>query len=156
VPIGDGLLYGFAVLNRPAGAANAPEDRLARFRAAFVQFGEPAPAVLRLLSTPEQLIHADIEKVTLRRWVPGPVALLGDAAHAMTPNLGIRVVADLGEQLVTCRCNKPCASMRQAPGLAKHLVSRKCPTLSAVKGCDSCFDLALPSRLDLDVGRFPQ
>jgi 2-polyprenyl-6-methoxyphenol hydroxylase-like FAD-dependent oxidoreductase len=88
VPIGDGLLYGFAVLNRPAGAADAPEDRLARLKAAFGGFGGPAPDVLRLITVPEQLIHADIEEVTLRRWVRGPVALLGDAAHAMTPNLG--------------------------------------------------------------------
>src|SRR5262249_39757938 len=63
VPIGGGQLYGFAVLNRPAGAPDATEDRLARFRVAFERFGGPAPDVLPLLTSPDQLIHADIEEV---------------------------------------------------------------------------------------------
>ncbi|MFC6659147.1 FAD-dependent monooxygenase [Deinococcus multiflagellatus] len=34
------------------------------------------------------VIRTDIHEVHLRRWGQGCVTLLGDAAHAMTPNLG--------------------------------------------------------------------
>ena len=88
VPLGGGALYGFAVVNAPQGAPDAPADRLARVRAAFAGFGGAAPEVLRSVARPEQLIPADIEEVVTGRWVHGRVALLGDAAHAMTPDLG--------------------------------------------------------------------
>ena len=88
VPLGGGALYGFAVVNAPQGAPDAPADRLARVRAAFAGFGGAAPEVLRSVARPEQLIPADIEEVVTGRWVHARVALLGDAAHAMTPDLG--------------------------------------------------------------------
>jgi len=40
------------------------------------------------LQDPEELIPADIEETALPRWFAGRVVLLGDAAHAMTRNLG--------------------------------------------------------------------
>jgi len=86
--INESLLYGYAVFNAPAGEADPETDRIARFRALFGAFGGMAPAVLSLVQRPEQLIRADIEEVITDRWTRGRVALLGDAAHAMTPNLG--------------------------------------------------------------------
>jgi 2-heptyl-3-hydroxy-4(1H)-quinolone synthase len=88
VPLGGGQVYGYAVLNASRGAPDPPADRLARVRAAFAGFGGAAPAVLRAVSRPEELIRADVEEGVTGRWVRGRVALLGDAAHAMTPDLG--------------------------------------------------------------------
>ena len=88
VPLGRGRPLRFAVVHAPQGAPDAPADRLARVRAAFAGFGGAAPEVLRSVARPEQLIPADIEEVVTGRWVHGRVALLGDAAHAMTPDLG--------------------------------------------------------------------
>ena len=49
------------------------------------------PLVTELLSnTPRQTIHEAVltDLIGLRTWFRGPVALIGDAAHATTPNLG--------------------------------------------------------------------
>jgi 2-polyprenyl-6-methoxyphenol hydroxylase-like FAD-dependent oxidoreductase len=47
--------------------------------------------VQRVLSAPcalEEIITTEIEELALARWVRGRAVLLGDAAHAMTPNIG--------------------------------------------------------------------
>ena len=44
--------------------------------------------MLTQITDAEQLLHNDIEEVWLDRWHRGRVVLLGDAAHAMTPNTG--------------------------------------------------------------------
>ena len=88
VPIGDGLLYCFATSNAPAQEADPEDGRLQRFRKRFEDFGGAVPAVLERLKRPEQLLHNDIEDVVQAPWHRRRVVLLGDAAHAVTPNLG--------------------------------------------------------------------
>jgi 2-heptyl-3-hydroxy-4(1H)-quinolone synthase len=46
------------------------------------------PAILESLKAPEQLIHNDLEELEEGGWHEGRVGLVGDAAHAMTPNMG--------------------------------------------------------------------
>ncbi|MFT5696398.1 MAG: 2-polyprenyl-6-methoxyphenol hydroxylase-like FAD-dependent oxidoreductase, partial [Myxococcota bacterium] len=87
-PIGDEQLYCFAVANAPRGEADPIDGRLARFRKRFAGFGGQVPEVLAALKYDEELIHNDLEEVTVGHWFDGRVALLGDAAHAMTPNMG--------------------------------------------------------------------
>ena len=86
VPIGFDELYWFATANTPAGGKDGalPEELLARFGA----WHDPIPAVLR--ATPvERIIRTDIaDRVPVTKWTSARVALLGDAAHPMTPNLG--------------------------------------------------------------------
>lgn len=86
-PLPDGRLYGFGVANRPAGE-RAPGAELAELRRRFGRWHEPIPALLGAASE-EDVLRNDIEELPpLRTYVSGHVALLGDAAHAMTPNLG--------------------------------------------------------------------
>lgn len=86
--IGDRLLFGYATANAAAGTPDPLQGRRARFRERFREFGGAVPEVLRTLERDDQLIHGDIEEVKLARWAEGCTVLLGDAAHAMTPNLG--------------------------------------------------------------------
>ena len=88
VPVGDDRVYCFAVANAARGEADPMEGRLERFRARFAEFGGQVPEILAALQHPEELIHNDLEEVADGPWFRGPVALVGDAAHAMTPNMG--------------------------------------------------------------------
>jgi 2-polyprenyl-6-methoxyphenol hydroxylase-like FAD-dependent oxidoreductase len=64
-------------------------DQLARLRQEFTDFPSPVADVIAALSpTPE--IHAGpIHEVILHSWNRGPVGLIGDAAHAMSPTLAL-------------------------------------------------------------------
>jgi 2-polyprenyl-6-methoxyphenol hydroxylase-like FAD-dependent oxidoreductase len=88
VGIGGGRTYAFATANAPAGTEDPLEGRRVRFRERFAGFGGPFPGIMDALHGDEALIHNDLEEVADGRWHDGRVVLLGDAAHAMTPNMG--------------------------------------------------------------------
>ncbi|MBM0235627.1 FAD-dependent monooxygenase [Micromonospora sp. STR1_7] len=87
VPLGEGQVYWYAALTAPPGG-HAP-DELAAVRDHFGDWHEPIPALLAA-TPPGVVLRNDIHHLAtpLPSYVRGRVALLGDAAHAMTPNLG--------------------------------------------------------------------
>ncbi|MBZ9749311.1 FAD-dependent monooxygenase [Deinococcus sp. HMF7604] len=90
VPIGQGQLYGYVTANAPERErpTSVQTDTIQELQALCRPFGGLAPAVTAQLRADLPVIRTDIHEVRLPRWVRGRVALLGDAAHAMTPNLG--------------------------------------------------------------------
>ena len=86
VPMGEGHTYSFGL----AGSArfhDPLEGRLERVRKRFAGFGGPVPAYLAALTRDEQLHCAPIESVELDQWNSGRVVLIGDAAHAVPPQM---------------------------------------------------------------------
>ncbi|MEU5808822.1 MULTISPECIES: FAD-dependent monooxygenase [unclassified Streptomyces] len=87
IAFADGRAEWHAVLAAPPGVRHA--DPLAVLRQRFAHWQEP---VARLLAAtrPEDVLHHDVHELVtpLPSYAAGRVALLGDAAHAMTPNLG--------------------------------------------------------------------
>ncbi|UZJ32700.1 FAD-dependent monooxygenase [Streptomyces endophytica] len=83
----DGRAEWHAVLNSPAGVRFP--DPLAEMRRRFGDWHDPIPALLDA-TRPEAVLHHDINELAtpLPTYAVGRTALLGDAAHAMTPNLG--------------------------------------------------------------------
>jgi 2-polyprenyl-6-methoxyphenol hydroxylase-like FAD-dependent oxidoreductase len=96
--------YWFATLNAPAGQKyESPAQQKADLAARFAHFGMNVPALIA--STPEQaILRTDIrDRPTVKRWGQGAVTLLGDAAHAMTPNLGQGACQAIEDALVLSR-----------------------------------------------------
>ncbi|MGS2614946.1 FAD-dependent oxidoreductase [Micromonospora sp. LZ34] len=87
VPLGEGRVYWYGAVTAPPGG-HAP-DELAAVRERFGDWHDPIPALLAA-TPPAAVLRNDIVHLgtPLPSYVRGQVALLGDAAHAMTPNLG--------------------------------------------------------------------
>ncbi|GHH86490.1 FAD-dependent monooxygenase [Streptomyces capitiformicae] len=87
IAFADGRAEWHAVLNSPPGVRHA--DPLAAMRRRFGDWHDPVPALLDA-TRPEAVLHHDIHELAtpLPAFTSGRIALLGDAAHAMSPNLG--------------------------------------------------------------------
>jgi 2-polyprenyl-6-methoxyphenol hydroxylase-like FAD-dependent oxidoreductase len=86
VDIGFGEIYWFAVADAAPGGAD--RDVRSELLARFGDWHEPIAAIISA-TPPERILRTDIsDRDPIERWHEGPVVLLGDAAHPMTPNLG--------------------------------------------------------------------
>jgi len=88
VPIGTDRFYVFAVCNRTAGVPDEEPGRLDRSRSLFSEFGGDVPHLLDAIEDSASLIHGDINSIQIGDWFKDRVVLIGDAVHAMTPNMG--------------------------------------------------------------------
>ncbi|GAU70569.1 putative oxidoreductase [Streptomyces sp. NBRC 110611] len=86
-PLADGRTYLFCVANAPEGQRSA-DSELAEIRRRFGRWHDPIPQLLAAADENAVLRHDIYELPPLASFVTGRAALLGDAAHAMTPNLG--------------------------------------------------------------------
>jgi 2-polyprenyl-6-methoxyphenol hydroxylase-like FAD-dependent oxidoreductase len=85
--LGDGATYVYASVTESLQESLRTGD-VTPFRDAWSStIPMVAPLVARLEST-DQLLVNDVRPIRCRTWVNGAVVLVGDAAHAMAPNLG--------------------------------------------------------------------
>ncbi|MEW2353630.1 FAD-dependent monooxygenase [Spirillospora sp. NPDC029432] len=86
-PIADGKVYCYATAPAPAGAT-APDEREELLRL-FGSWHDPIPGLLDR-ADPARVLRNDVHYMPrpLPAFHRGRIALLGDAAHPMTPNLG--------------------------------------------------------------------
>ena len=86
--LGDHHVYWAGVLNAEPGEGDPPDGRKAQLLERFRDFPDPIPALIA--STDEAAIYrTDIRDIEPKHpWSEGRVALIGDAAHATTPNMG--------------------------------------------------------------------
>lgn len=88
VPIGDGQVYWFVTANAPAHADWARTMTSADLARRFAHYHDPIAHVLRVTPNDRVLWNDIIDIEPLQRWAFDNAVLIGDAAHAMTPNLG--------------------------------------------------------------------
>lgn len=103
VPIDAERTYWFSTANAPADGHDG-EDPRAELLERFAGFAEPVPALIE--ATPsEGILRNDIIDIEpLSRWTDGRVTLLGDAAHAMTPNMGQGACQAIEDAVVLAHC----------------------------------------------------
>ncbi len=116
VPIGGGRIYWFATANAPEGAEDPPEGRKARLQERFAGWAFQIPALIE--RTPEAaIIHNDlIDRPPVERWHAGRVVLLGDAAHATTPNFGQGAAMAIESGVVLARALEASEDLEAALG----------------------------------------
>ncbi|MFI7065160.1 FAD-dependent monooxygenase [Kribbella sp. NPDC050124] len=86
IPLSDGTIYSYSSASTPAGLSYA--DNLTELRRRFGNWHDPVPALLDSI-TDDQVLHHDIYRLpALRRFATERAVLVGDAAHAMTPDFG--------------------------------------------------------------------
>lgn len=105
LPIGDDRVYCYCdvVVSRPDpdGAEHGPAEQL---RQLFSQFADPAPMLLDELDNVTDIHVSMIEEVALDCWVREHVVLIGDAAHATSPNMAQGAAMALEDAIVLADC----------------------------------------------------
>ena len=93
VSLGDGSVYCYADVN----SSDAPDNRGPEWRDLFADFADPVP---RLLQHAGDAYFAPIEEVVPPAWTARRVVLVGDAAHASSPNMAQGAAMALEDALV--------------------------------------------------------
>lgn len=96
-----GVVYWYATQNAPPGGHDAD---LGAVQELFRGWHDPIPALIAA-TPPSALFRTDIrDRPPQRHWGRGPITLLGDAAHAMTPNLGQGAGTSIEDGVVLAEC----------------------------------------------------
>jgi 2-polyprenyl-6-methoxyphenol hydroxylase-like FAD-dependent oxidoreductase len=114
VPLTKERVYWFATCNTPENVAERPEGRQKELLDLFKGWH---PVVSTLINATEAsaILRNDISDLKpLISWSKGRVTLLGDAAHAMTPNMGQGACQALEDALILARTLRHAHSLENA------------------------------------------
>jgi 2-polyprenyl-6-methoxyphenol hydroxylase-like FAD-dependent oxidoreductase len=132
MPLADGRVYCYAAA--PAGPGAHAGDELAELVRRFGSWHAPIPGLLAA-SRPQDVLRHDVAELAapLPSFHGGRVALLGDAAHPMTPNLGQGACQALEDAAVIGRLAAGTAPDEVAAMLARYSAARLPRTTDVVR-----------------------
>ena len=118
---GNKSLTWYATANIPADHRDSGSGRKAELLEMFAGWHLPINELIN--STPDEIImkNGALDHTSTRNWVVGRIALLGDAAHACTPNLGQGGGMAIEDALVLAKCLQTETSV----GTALHLYEKR-------------------------------
>ncbi len=117
----DGGVYWAADVGLPEGANQHLTDKRAFLNDRFAGWHDPIPELIERTEE-DRFVIADLYDSTPRRLTAGRVALLGDAAHPMTPDLGQGACQGIEDAVVLAACFRQERDRFQA--LAKYQSAR--------------------------------
>ncbi|HWM27053.1 MAG TPA: FAD-dependent monooxygenase [Woeseiaceae bacterium] len=114
MPIGGGRAYCYVDLmgRQPPTSLEISMDRL---REVLCDFAGPAIAIREAVEGSIAIHAAPIEEVVLNSWSRGRAVLIGDAAHAMSPNMAQGAAMAIEDALVLAEC------LAEQPGIGTAL-----------------------------------
>jgi 2-polyprenyl-6-methoxyphenol hydroxylase-like FAD-dependent oxidoreductase len=126
MPLSDGRVYCYAAAPAPPGQ-RAADNELAELVRLFGRWHEPIPGLLAS-AAPRDVLRHDVAELAgpLPSFHRGRVALLGDAAHPMTPNLGQGACQALEDAAVIARLAAE-AEPDEVPALLARYTAARLP-----------------------------
>lgn len=88
VPLDEDRLYWFACVNAKESDINFHSFKVADLLELFKEYHNPIAQVLRQTEDASLINHDIFDIVPLKRFAFGRIVMVGDAAHATTPNMG--------------------------------------------------------------------
>ncbi|HRI80274.1 MAG TPA: FAD-dependent monooxygenase [Cyclobacteriaceae bacterium] len=114
VPTADNEVYYFTTYFTPANGRDEPGKVKQTLLKLYSRFGK-WPAQLIEATPEDKIIRSDISDfIPLKQWSKGQIALMGDAAHATTPNLGQGGCQAVEDAFVIAQCLKEEKSVENA------------------------------------------
>jgi FAD-dependent urate hydroxylase len=104
LPIDGDRVYCYCDVVSPQDHDTPERDPRQRLCELFSQFAQPAATLFDALDGAADIHVATIEEVALHSWVRGRVVLIGDAAHATSPNMAQGAAMALEDALVLTHC----------------------------------------------------
>jgi FAD-dependent urate hydroxylase len=114
LPLAGDRVYCYCdVLSRP-GPDTPGQVGPERLGELFSEFADPAATLLEELDAAADIHVSTIEELTLDRWARERVVLIGDAAHATSPNMAQGAAMALEDALVLTDCLQRIAAIPEA------------------------------------------
>jgi 2-polyprenyl-6-methoxyphenol hydroxylase-like FAD-dependent oxidoreductase len=108
IPMSHGRVYWFLTRNAPPGGGieGSADERKHHLLESVKAWHEPIPSMVQATEA-QTIIHTELNELEpLDQWHRGRVVLLGDAAHAMTPNLGQGACQAIEDAVTLGQCLK--------------------------------------------------
>jgi 2-polyprenyl-6-methoxyphenol hydroxylase-like FAD-dependent oxidoreductase len=135
--LGPGRIHWYATANNSLVPRDLPERPA--LQKLFAGWHSPIPA---LLADAENIVHSEVQdRLSTLPWVVGRVAILGDAAHPISPNFGQGACLAIEDAVVLAACLQAQQNLPRA--LRRYEISRY----------PRCLEILFMSR---EAGRFAQ
>ena len=115
IPMSHGRVYWFLTKNAPPGGMQGTADEKKQQMQELVKgWHAPIPSMIQATEA-QTIIHTELNELEpLDQWRRGRVVLLGDAAHAMTPNLGQGACQAIEDAVTLGQCLKDVGDVEAA------------------------------------------
>jgi FAD-dependent urate hydroxylase len=104
VPLNNNRIYWFAVKNAPEDQQPRSDGSKAELLELFEDWHDPIAETVAACDDVNILRHNIYDRPPVRPWGRGPVTLIGDAAHPMTPNTGQGAATSIEDAVTLAAC----------------------------------------------------